>query len=301
MHEALRKLSYYDWMRLFDRTHDVGEACAIFDQKSLQRWLGDQSIDRDLPHSGVVGWHFPPRDPQHFTLFFAAWLHAFYRIEAPLTDAAQRCVRDFLTRFASPLFGRTTMDKAENTRGFYEQLTCRGNDYPLRGRRVWWFDASTRRLYVDGLTQLYVGQGSDEPAARANLAAKVDRDFQALFGTRPPDRDEQQDRIWQLLCQIIDLDAYRDQKPLRLVRVGQIRKRTANARIVGWEEDRRAQKVPLERAVPEFADIPNGVRFEATMRCHSRTDEVQMIEHVRYLDDHEITPREIQDFWDHLS
>jgi hypothetical protein len=256
-----------------------------------------------LPNAAVVGcW---PRSPSTGLLgfYFAAWLHDSYEIVCPLSQIAQD-VHSFLTLFAFPTTAPDTPRfGADCERGEYQQLELEHRRYPLRGRRRWVFNARNQRLYVRGLAPVYIGQGRDEPAARADLTEKLDRDFQDLYGTRPPHRDETQERVWRLLCRVIDLDAYRDRRPFRATRAGRIRRVSADARVVGWEDERGSERILLRNAPREFAEIPKGGRFEATILYHPGTDELSeedlpRIESCRPLD--EVNRERVAAFWERL-
>jgi hypothetical protein len=98
---------------------------------------------------------------------------------------------------------------------------------------------------------------------------------------------------------MIDVDAYRDQTPRRMTRVGKVARVRPGEIIVFWVDDRLAERVALDDRVPdEFAALPAGAWFQAVAKCHPRTRALLGIESFRRDDSLHVTNAEALEYWD---
>jgi hypothetical protein len=258
-------LSFEDWDELRSRAKAVDEPCAIFDQYSIESWLSGRIDAEHLPHSVVIGWR--DTDSTKKSMFYvSAWSYNHYEIKFPIGVIAHVC-EEFLGRYLSRPLESSSLEHFSSD--FINELFPLGSpSLPLRFPCKWLFDGSIGQLYLDRFHPAFIGQSYVLEQALSDLSSQLSRSFQSLYGTRPPHRNEQQERVWRLLCRTIDLDAYRDRQPFRATRVGRITRITTHARTIAWEDEQGRERILLNNAPHDFADIPKNQRFEATVLYH---------------------------------
>ena len=280
-------------------------------QHVLAEWLFDRptdyasSAEMEPPplHKAVIGWWPEPRHKDSPTGFYlAAWQSSSYEAAFTPNQAAEQ-VHKFMLKFRPPSLedGGKVHVMPYSRRGTCRVLSSGTTQIPLRGDREWLYDSISERFYLSGLEPLvYTGHGPDEASARSDLIARVQRDFQALYGTRPPDRDEHEEHLWTMLGRVIDLDEIHAREELRVTRVGHVQRFSGDAREVQWEDDDEIEYIAPGQAPHEFFKLPKGQRFEAMALYAFGTDNVKAIEAVRAINKEVIDHAKVAAFEEYL-
>jgi hypothetical protein len=313
--EAFSRFRYADWTGVIDRTIylksadryvvDASERRAIFNQKDPLLELATQLCGEPPPYAGVAGWRSDPREGCEGIkyVYAAVWVQGGFEAMFPLTQAAEQVDKALALETLTPPRIPTALAELV-VRDEIEALSDENEiRIPLRRRLVRTYVKETGLLYIEGLSPRFIGCGAEFDSAWKDLVHQVGECVQALYRTRPFNRTEQMERVWRLLCRFINIQAYRDSRPMRLFRVGNITAApSAEERVVVWEEDSREDRVRLDQAPREFfvpGEYPVSQRFEAMVYYDRTSNQLQSIREVKRLDP-AITPEEAWEFWESI-
>jgi hypothetical protein len=283
LEETLRALPSEGWQAQAERVQTLGLGYAAYDQESLQSWLGRDRLAPDgWPNLTVLG-RIPCRSTRVEYLYLAVWLFDAHEIMMPKTASAQ-AVEDRIRgveldpeQTGEP-FETSPPDRLSQLS--LSQLEADSACLPLRRPLTAYWSEDDALVWVEGFSPALTGDGHSSQEAIGDFSAVVHGWFQALYRTRPFNRDEQQERLWRLLCRFIDVQAYRDHQPLVLFRLGRIvAVPSESTREVEWEEDARRETVHLEagQAPDDFGKILLDSWFEAEVAYDRRTQVIQKI------------------------
>lgn len=302
--KAVKTVGLGDWYGLYNRTRSRFDLTVPFDRDDLNRWLSGRLGGEDGPHSAGVGW-LSEIDDLPGIFYFAAWMTDGYQLVYPLTFAVRRLYNALKERGASdPRNIVIDQPIEQGNGGVVKQLVWDGRTYPLRTDLRWFFDPVAKQLDIEGFSPGFVGGEAELQQAWEGILGRIDYHFQSLINTRTIDRDDDQDRRWRLLRRLIDVDAYLDQKPMRMRKIGRIARKKPGEVIVAWVDEREAETVPLDgrmHVAQEFDKLPVGAWFEAEVFCHPRNQELRSIESFRRDDSLNVTTEQALEFWDKIA
>jgi hypothetical protein len=262
--------------------------------------LKNQLRGEPLPYAVVAGCR-PVADTEGVQIVYAAlWVQDGFEASVPLTLAAELIDRSLADEPLDP--GPTSPPLAlivPGVRDVVEVLTDGEKiNIPLREGLLRTYDSEEGILSVEGLSQDFRGRGSNFESAWKDFVRQIYEHVQSLYRTRPFNRSEQQERVWRLLCRHINIQAYRESRPMRLFRIGTITAAPSeHERVVTWEEDAREDRVLKGQAPPEFfKEYQVCHRFEAMVYYNRQSNQLDHIDEVKRLGP-EITDEEAWEFW----
>jgi hypothetical protein len=276
----------------------------------LHPWLGEARLAPEhCPSLAVLGRLRCPAS-RYAYFYLAAWLYDAYALRQPRTAVAL-ALADTLSHVELGPEGLGPQPDADPSglwlRELLTELDCGSTHYPLRRPLLASHLASSPSCtLVEGFSPIFTQLGETPAETRKNFLLLVHGLFQKYCRTRPFNRDEQQERLWRLLCRFIDVPAYREQQPLRLFRVGQILARpTADECLVKWEEDEEEETIRVGPGwTPEgFGALPLQARFEAEVDLDRRTQKVRKVVTVNglYGAEEAVTEEMVKEFMQSLN
>jgi len=147
----------------------------------------------------------------------------------------------------------------------------------------------------------YEGEGSTPREARQNWERLVHADFQRLYAMRPFEMEEPDRAKWASLLSVIDVNGFRERSPLSIRQIGRVRWRHFPYPVeIDWI-DGGAEKVPMDKAPPEFAGYKPGQWVEAVCRREPGTRQLIQIDYIQKIATvHRPSNRELQRRWTDL-
>jgi hypothetical protein len=294
---AFKQVPQEKWMKRFHRATERGDEYVSFDRDDLKACLGGYLETEELPCAAGVGWWFSDGAIGPVGFYVAAWTTEDFRINFDLNMAVHEVhnyIYKYVTSGADVVAEPDQMESAD----IIKELRWNREIYPLRTELHWLRDIGSKRLFVEGFSPRFIGEGNTLESCWDDFRERIHLRFQALYQAGSFNRTEKQDDVWRLLCRLIDMDQYRALRPRRLIRLGKIARQPHpedSDRIVFWVNQRKAERVPLDRASQGFESYQRGDWFEAEVEFDSRTMEFQRIVGCKPVDPVPVTRSEALD------
>lgn len=126
----------------------------------------------------------------------------------------------------------------------------------------------------------YVGRGSTPAEARRDWEGRFHARFQALYSKRPFEMTSAENRRWGELLSVVDVAAYREETPLSIRQIGQVRYgHMSYPTRIDWLDGGR-DNVDLDAAPPEFASCRSGQWIDAVVVRDASTNKLKRITHL---------------------
>jgi hypothetical protein len=147
----------------------------------------------------------------------------------------------------------------------------------------------------------YVGHGDTPFAAHREWEDRVHAEFQRLYAMRPFEMEQDEKSKWQLLLSIIDVHQYRENTPLELRQIGQVRwGRFPYPKRVIWIDGREDQ-ISLDRVPGEVAGYKTGQWFEADVKRDPKDNRLIEITHAARMSHmRRLGQGEVDQYWESL-
>lgn len=126
----------------------------------------------------------------------------------------------------------------------------------------------------------YIGRGQSPGEARQDWERRFHSGFQALYGKRPFEMTSEENAQWGELLSLVDVAAYRQEVPLSIRKIGQVRYGHASYPTrIDWLDGQR-DHVALDLAPPELASCRTGQWIDAVVVRNAVTNKLQRITHL---------------------
>ena len=161
-------------------------------------------------------------------------------------------------------------------------------------------DDFTCEFWVDGFRPEFIGRGERAHDAYRDWRDQVHEAFQELYGKRPFEMNEEDQKRWQVLESFIDVVGYRNETPVVVRQVGQVTRTRPSHRRIEWV-DGKSESVNLDDWPGEFASYKPGQPFEADVEHDPLTWKMRKVRFVRRVGAiHPMAEGELKRFWQSL-
>lgn len=152
--------------------------------------------------------------------------------------------------------------------------------YPLRHSLRATYVPGKGDFLVEGFSPLFVGNGTNQEAARADWNNTVHSAFQELQPKRPFEMSDDERLKWQVLSDHIDVTVFRNNTPQSIRAFGRILKAGPYPQLIEWDNGLK-EPISLEIVdTPDFVRFKPGQPFEAVVHRDPLTFNLIRIIHI---------------------